>query len=121
MCGSSSIFSVEEYKTVVYLLLKSICKGEVKKDKVIPILVEVAALHPKMSTLMGDVFPLLDTETQLGRSEERERFIALARACNEFMGYVLLERLDLESLQDTGTVHNKKAFATKVIRTKTRI
>lgn len=67
------------------------------------------------------MFSVVDTETQLGRAEERERFSLLARACNEFLGFMLLERLDLESLQDAGAVSNKKMFSTKVIRTKTRI
>jgi len=70
---------------------------------------------------MGDVLSVVDTETQVARLEERERFTTLARACNDFLGFVYIERLDLESLQDTGAVVNKKTFSTKVIRTKTRI
>ncbi|ODM96311.1 THO complex subunit 2 [Orchesella cincta] len=55
------------------------------------------------------------------RASKGKRYTTLARACNDFLGFVYMERLDLENLQDTGAVNNKKAFSTKVIRTKTRI
>lgn len=119
--SSDSQTATEEFRTVIYSLVKAVVKGDLKKDKAVSYLAEAVNLHPKLGSIIGDVFAVLDTESQLGKAEDRERFTILAKSCADFMCFMFMERLDQESLQDCGVIPNKKVFSTKIIRTKTRL
>ncbi|XP_045492361.1 THO complex subunit 2 [Colias croceus] len=106
----------------IYDLLLCALKGYLKKDAVISVLREIAMLHADMPSILLDVVCVIDAETSLNvQSEERSVFCYLVRELESFMSDKLLkERLEIETLQDVGTLKNK-IFYTKFIKIKTKL
>lgn len=65
---------------------------------------------------------VLDAETSIEvQSEERAQFCYIVRELESFMSDKLLkERLEIDTLQDVGTLKNK-SFYTKFIKIKTKL
>ncbi|XP_064637610.1 THO complex subunit 2-like isoform X2 [Lineus longissimus] len=110
-------------KRLFYELCGSVVAGDMKVETVASVLQDVTACHKDVSSLLVDVFSLLDVEmTCLEDKEQIERFKALVSACLPFIPDVLLkERLDQETLESIGLIQSKSAFQTKYVKTKTRL
>lgn len=75
-----------------------------------------------MPSIILDVVCVLDAETSLNvQSDERGNFSYLVREIESFLSDKLLkERLEIDTLQDVGTLKNKN-FYTKFIKIKTKL
>ncbi|KAJ8878247.1 hypothetical protein PR048_018824, partial [Dryococelus australis] len=76
-----------------------------------------------MPSLILDVFSVIDAETSSaeGHSDDRNRFCSIAKECEKYLSEKLLkERLEIDTLQDCGTLKNK-GFYTKFIKVKTKL
>ncbi|XP_045763498.1 THO complex subunit 2 isoform X4 [Maniola jurtina] len=106
----------------IYDLLLCGLRGLLKKDSVISVLREIIVLHSDIPSILLDVVCVLDAETSLDvQSEERSNFCYLVRELESFISDKLLkERLEIDTLQDVGTLKNKN-FYTKFIKIKTKL
>ncbi|CAG2060894.1 unnamed protein product, partial [Timema podura] len=81
------------------------------------------SLHNDMPSIILDVISVIDAETSCseGNSEERTRFCFIVKETEKFLSDKLLkERLEIDTLQDVGTLKNKN-FYTKFIKVKTKL
>ncbi|XP_063823392.1 THO complex subunit 2 [Ostrinia nubilalis] len=106
----------------VYDLLLCGLRGNLKRDAVLAVLREICALHADIPSIVLDVICVLDAETCTDvQSEERTNFCYVVRELESFMSDKLLkERLEIDTLQDVGTLKNKN-FYTKFIKIKTKL
>ncbi|VVC89139.1 unnamed protein product [Leptidea sinapis] len=106
----------------LYDLLICGLKGYLKKDAVILVLREIIALHADIPSILLDVICVLDAETSLDvQNEERVNFCYVVRELEPLISDKLLkERLEIDTLQDVGTLKNKN-FYTKFIKVKTKL
>lgn len=79
-------------------------------------------LHADIPSVILDVVSVLDAETCSDvQSEERTNFCYIVRELEPFLSDKLLkERLEIDTLQDAGTLKNK-LFYTKFIKIKTKL
>lgn len=79
-------------------------------------------LHADIPSILLDVVCILDAETSLdSQTDERTNFCYLVRELESFISDKLLkERLEIDTLQDVGTLKNKN-FYTKFIKIKTKL
>lgn len=79
-------------------------------------------VHADIPSILLDVVCVLDSETSLDvQNEERSNFCYLVRELESFISDKLLkERLEIDTLQDVGTLKNKN-FYTKFIKIKTKL
>ncbi|XP_074649653.1 THO complex subunit 2-like isoform X2 [Tubulanus polymorphus] len=124
--GTESIWTATKEKSLKRCL-HEVCwqtiKGSLKQDLAVLALNEVSDLHPDVSSLLADVLSLIDVELLCNDDKsQREKFIALTRACMPTIPESLLkERLDTDTLEQVGLVQSKSAFQTKYVKTKTRL
>ncbi|XP_013185845.1 THO complex subunit 2 isoform X2 [Amyelois transitella] len=106
----------------VYDLLLCGLRGNLKKDVVLSTLREISSLHADIPSIILDVLCVLDAETCTDiQSDERSNFCHIVRELESFMSDKLLkERLEIDTLQDVGTLKNKN-FYTKFIKIKTKL
>ncbi|XP_063616072.1 THO complex subunit 2 [Cydia splendana] len=106
----------------IYDLLLCGLRGALKRDAVLSALQEICALHADIPSIVLDVVCVLDAETCLDiQSEERSNFCYIVRELESFISEKLLkERLEIDTLQDVGTLKNKN-FYTKFIKIKTKL
>ncbi|XP_052738245.1 THO complex subunit 2 isoform X1 [Bicyclus anynana] len=106
----------------IYDLLLCGLRGLLKKDSVVSVLKDLIVLHADIPSILLDVVCILDAETSLDvQSEERNNFCYLVRELESFISDKLLkERLEIDTLQDVGTLKNKN-FYTKFIKIKTKL
>ncbi|GBP63211.1 THO complex subunit 2 [Eumeta japonica] len=107
---------------IVYNLLLSGIRGLLRKDAVVCTLRDITILHSDIPSIILDVICILDAETcSDGQNEERTNFCYIVRETESFMSDKLLkERLEIDTLQDVGTLKNK-IFYTKFIKIKTKL
>ncbi|XP_012547253.2 THO complex subunit 2 isoform X1 [Bombyx mori] len=106
----------------VYDFLLCGLKGNLKKDTVLSFLREITNLHADVPSIILDIISILDAETSLDvQSDERAYFCYIVRELEPFISDKLLkERLEIDTLQDAGTLKNKN-FYTKFIKIKTKL
>ncbi|KAG7305730.1 hypothetical protein JYU34_009854 [Plutella xylostella] len=106
----------------IYDLLLSGLQGALKKDVVLTTLREITALHADIPSIILDVVCILDAETSVDvQTDERSNFCYIVRELEGFISEKLLkERLEIDTLQDVGTLKNKN-FYTKFIKIKTKL
>ncbi|XP_026748281.2 THO complex subunit 2 isoform X1 [Galleria mellonella] len=106
----------------VYDLLLCGLRGNLKKDVVLATLKEISMLHADIPSIILDVVCVFDAETCIDvQSDERTNFCYIVRELETFMSDKLLkERLEIDTLQDVGTLKNKN-FYTKFIKIKTKL
>ncbi|KAJ2950525.1 hypothetical protein O0L34_g8768 [Tuta absoluta] len=106
----------------IYDLLLSGLRGVLKRDAVLNVLKDITALHADIPSILLDVVCVLDAETCTDiQSEERSNFCHIVRELESFLCDKLLkERLEIDTLQDVGTLKNKN-FYTKFIKIKTKL
>lgn len=79
-------------------------------------------LHADIPSIVLDIICILDAETCTDvQSDERVNFCYIVRELESFISDKLLkERLEIDTLQDVGTLKNKN-FYTKFIKIKTKL
>ncbi|XP_022086856.1 THO complex subunit 2-like isoform X2 [Acanthaster planci] len=87
-------------------------------------------MHAGVSSLLADIFSIVDIETtsqeckpetETGAKSERENFVELLRKCVSFVtGPVLKERMEYETLGEIKVI-TKDAFKQKYVRLKTKL
>merc|ERR1711915_741572 len=102
----------------LYEILAAFVKGHLKKEHARPFLAEIINLHPDMASQLVEVAILLDLEnsTADGMGKSREPLMSLLKSIDS--DKLLKERLDIETLGESGVVKNKKAFHTRQIKVK---
>ncbi|XP_022828903.1 THO complex subunit 2 isoform X1 [Spodoptera litura] len=106
----------------MYDLLLCGLRGNLKKEAVLSVLRDITVLHADIPSVILDVVSVLDAETCSDvQSEERTNFCYIVRELESFLSDKLLkERLEIDTLQDAGTLKNK-LFYTKFIKIKTKL
>ncbi|XP_013134643.1 PREDICTED: THO complex subunit 2 [Papilio polytes] len=106
----------------IYDVLLCGLRGNLKKDAVVAILHDITTLHADIPSIILDVTCILDAETCTDvQSEDRTNFCYIVRELESFISDKLLkERLEIDTLQDVGTLKNKN-FYTKFIKIKTKL
>jgi len=104
-------------------MVTEVCKGTIKKERVLGILNDLAVSEFHAATIIADVIAAIDHECSgpFCPVRFRENFCALSKLCCNFLGYVLMERVDIDHLHDNGVVANRKVFSTRFIRIKTKL
>lgn len=82
-------------------------------------------MHADLPSVILDIIGIIDAETSSGLSdnsqEDRAAFCHIVKEVDKFLSEKLLkERLEIDTLQDVGTVKNK-IFYTKFIKVKTKL
>lgn len=123
----------------LYELLSRGIRGTLKRDTVLATLSELVNMHADMPSIILDVIGVMDAETANAISgagggaadtggggtgaaqEERAAFCQIVKETEKFLSEKLLkERLEIDTLQDVGTVKNR-IFYTKFIKVKTKL
>ncbi|KAL6430976.1 hypothetical protein ACFW04_007029 [Cataglyphis niger] len=107
-----------EWKRGLYELISNGIHGNVKKDSVVQTLGELMNFDGAIPSAIVDIFTLIDAEAH---NEERNNFYYIVKESEKFLtDRILKERLEIETLQDVGTLKNKN-FQTKFIKVKTKL
>ncbi|XP_024887298.1 THO complex subunit 2 isoform X7 [Temnothorax curvispinosus] len=107
-----------EWRRGIYELISNGIHGNVKKDSVVQTLGELSSFDGSVPSAIVDIFTLIDAEAH---NEERNNFYYIVKECEKFLtDRILKERLEIETLQDVGTLKNKN-FQTKFIKVKTKL
>lgn len=83
-------------------------------------------MHDDLPSLLLDIIGIVDAETSNGLNdnssqEDRTAFCQIVKDVEKFIPEKLLkERLEIDTLQDVGTIKNK-IFYTKFIKVKTKL
>ncbi|XP_011145533.1 THO complex subunit 2 isoform X2 [Harpegnathos saltator] len=110
--------NTSEWRRGLYELLSNGIHGNIKKDSVTQTLGELTNLDGAIPSVIVDLLTLFDAEVQ---NEERNNFYYFVKECEKFLtDRILKERLEIETLQDVGTLKNKN-FQTKFIKVKTKL
>ncbi|XP_055386448.1 THO complex subunit 2 [Condylostylus longicornis] len=109
----------------IYELVWQCLLGRLKKEAVLNALSEISHYHWDIPTIILDVINIVDAETSIvgtdGYQDERAIFCEITKDIDSFMSEKLLkERLEIDTLQDSGTV-KPKVFYTKFIKIKTKL
>nr|CAD7573602.1 unnamed protein product [Timema californicum] len=112
-----------ELARAIYELIWHGVKGPLRREATATTIGELVSLHTDMPSIILDVISVIDAETSCseGNSEERTRFCFIVKETEKFLSDKLLkERLEIDTLQDVGTLKNKN-FYTKFIKVKTKL
>lgn len=82
-------------------------------------------MHADLPSVILDIIGIIDAETSPGQSDtntdERNSFCQIVKEVEKLVSEKLLkERLEIDTLQDVGTIKNKM-FYTKFIKVKTKL
>lgn len=82
-------------------------------------------MHADLPAIILDIVGIIDAETSSGLTEnlqeDRAAFCMIVKEVEKFLSEKLLkERLEIDTLQDVGTIKNKN-FYTKFIKVKTKL
>ncbi|XP_001606603.2 THO complex subunit 2 isoform X1 [Nasonia vitripennis] len=107
-----------EWRRGLYELILNGIHGAVKRDGVVTTLGELVAIDGAIPSAVVDLFTLIDAEVQ---GENRSNFYYIVKESEKFLtDRILKERLDIDTLQDVGTLKNLN-FQTKFIKVKTKL
>lgn len=106
----------------IYQLVAAAIKRQLKLEAAVNLLADLVFTHHDMPSLVLDVFGILDAETSIsGDTDERNVFCSLVKEAEGFLSENLLkERMEIDTLQDVGTVKNR-TFYTRFIKVKTKL
>lgn len=124
--NESPLFCKEDKKGLIfraiYDLLALGIRGQIKKETVISTLHDISSIHNDLPSIILDIIGIIDAETfgDIG-TEMRTIFCQIVKEIEKFLSEKLLkERLEIDTLQDVGTIKNKN-FYTKFIKVKTKL
>lgn len=83
-------------------------------------------LHVDLPALIVDIINVIDAETSNGLSEnsqeDRTAFCSIVKETEKFLSSKLLkERLEIDTLEEVGTIDKHRTFYTKFIKVKTKL
>uniref|UniRef100_W5NBA9 THO complex subunit 2 n=1 Tax=Lepisosteus oculatus TaxID=7918 RepID=W5NBA9_LEPOC len=107
----------------LYELSWHVIRGNLKLDLAASVLGDIMELREDMSSILADVFCILDIETGcLEEKNKRDHFTQLVGACLYFVSdAVLKERLDPETLESLGLIKQAQQFNQKIVKIKTKL
>lgn len=113
----------EEVKQLIHSLLAKALTSHLSRDQTVQVLGELAISHIELANLIPDVLWLVDIETSTGgKKEERARFLDIMKEVEQFLSEATLkERLEIDTLGDTGIVKHPKKFFSAFVKLKTKI
>ncbi|XP_059482003.1 THO complex subunit 2 isoform X2 [Neocloeon triangulifer] len=96
--------------------------GTLRRESISSTIGEILASNPAAAGVITDVLNVVDIETACeGDSAKRDKFYAITRDAEQHLNEKLMkERLEIETLQEVGTVKNK-SFYTRFIKVKTKL
>ncbi|XP_043113562.1 THO complex subunit 2 isoform X6 [Puntigrus tetrazona] len=114
---------VKDLQTALYELCWHVIQGNLKVDVAASLLADVMELRDDMSSILADVFCILDIETGcLEEKHKREHFTQLVGACLICVpDGMLKERLDPETLESLGLIKQAQQFNQKIVKIKTKL
>ncbi|XP_072302484.1 THO complex subunit 2 isoform X2 [Eucyclogobius newberryi] len=114
---------IKDIQAALYEICSQVVQGNLKVDLVVTVLGEVMELRDDMSSILADVFSILDLETSaLEEKNKREHYTQLAVACLMFVPEIILkERLDPETLESLGLIKQAHQFNQKIVKIKTKL
>ncbi|XP_048461252.1 THO complex subunit 2-like [Rhincodon typus] len=113
----------KDIQQVLYELAWHVIKGNLKQEQAASALSDVMELRDDMSSILADVFCVLDIETScMEEKSKRDHFTQLVLACLYLVSdTVLKERLDPETLESLGLVKQSQQFNQKSVKIKTKL
>ncbi|XP_033875771.2 THO complex subunit 2-like isoform X3 [Acipenser ruthenus] len=113
----------DDIQAALYELAWQVIKGNLKLDQAASVLNDVMEFREDMSSILADVFCILDIETGcLEEKNKREHFTQLVGACLVLVpDTVLKERLDPETLESLGLIKQAQQFNQKIVKIKTKL
>ncbi|KPP70892.1 THO complex subunit 2-like [Scleropages formosus] len=107
----------------LYDLSSHVLRGTLKLELATGALADVMEMREDMSSILADVFSVLDIETScLEEKNKRDHFTQLVGACMFFVPDVVLkERLDPETLETLGLIKQAQQFNQKIVKIKTKL
>ncbi|CAB4067489.1 THOC2 [Lepeophtheirus salmonis] len=121
--GEKEIYSlknVENLKRLIYELIWKYLKGTLKRDQVLNAFSEMIGYHKEVASLICDILGVVDLETN--QREERDRYDGLLHDAERYLSEgILKERLEIETLGESGILKNSKKFFSTVIKLKTKL
>ncbi|XP_039622242.1 THO complex subunit 2 [Polypterus senegalus] len=115
--------ALRDIQAAFYELTWHCIKGNLKLEQVAAVLTDVMELREDMSSVLADVFCILDIETScLEEKNKRDHFTQLVGACLCLVSdTVLKERLDPETLESLGLIKQAQQFNQKIVKIKTKL
>ncbi|XP_041075794.1 THO complex subunit 2-like [Polyodon spathula] len=115
--------TLRDIQSALYELAWQVIKGNLKLDQAASVLNDVMEFREDMSSILADVFCILDIETGcLEEKNKREHFTQLVGACLFLVSdTVLKERLDPETLESLGLIKQAQQFNQKIVKIKTKL
>ncbi|XP_055499527.1 THO complex subunit 2 isoform X3 [Leucoraja erinacea] len=113
----------KDIQQAVYELAWHVIKGNLRQEQAASVLSDVMDLRDDMSSILADVFCVLDIETScMEEKNKRDLFTQLVLACLCLVSdTVLKERLDPETLESLGLVKQSQQFNQKSVKIKTKL
>ncbi|XP_042196497.1 THO complex subunit 2 isoform X1 [Callorhinchus milii] len=112
-----------DIQQALYELAWHVIKGNLRQEQAASVLNDVMELRDDMSSVLADVFCVLDIETScIEEKSKRDHFTQLVLACLCLVSEtVLKERLDPETLESLGLVKQSQQFNQKSVKIKTKL
>ncbi|XP_061818177.1 THO complex subunit 2 isoform X1 [Nerophis lumbriciformis] len=113
----------KEIQTALYEVCWQVVQGNLKLDLIVNVLGEMMELRDDMTSILADVFSILDVETvALEDKHKRDQYIQLVGACLVCVPETILkERLDPETLESLGLIKQAHQFNQKIVKIKTKL
>ncbi|XP_070553830.1 THO complex subunit 2-like isoform X2 [Ptychodera flava] len=120
------MITAKDIKRALYELCWHVVNGSLKQEHAVSALAEVADLRSDMTSLLTDVFNVIDIETSSNddkaEKQQRDRFLQLLNVCMHFLPESLVkERFDLETLESVGLIQSQKQFNQRYVKLKTKL
>ncbi|KAM8835686.1 THO complex subunit 2 isoform 1-T1 [Synchiropus picturatus] len=114
---------IKDIQAALYELCWQVVLGNLKVDHVTNVLGEVMEFRDDMTSILADVFSILDLETSvLEEKNKRDHYTKLVGACLFCVPEAILkERLDPETLESLGIIKQAHQFNQKIVKIKTKL
>ncbi|TWW74883.1 THO complex subunit 2 [Takifugu flavidus] len=114
---------IRDIQTALYELCWQVVQGNLKLDLATSVLGDMMELRDDMSSILADVFCILDIETSaLEEKNRRDHYTQLVGACLVCVPEAILkERLDPETLESLGLIKQAHQFNQKIVKIKTKL
>uniref|UniRef100_A0A3Q3KHK3 THO complex subunit 2 n=1 Tax=Monopterus albus TaxID=43700 RepID=A0A3Q3KHK3_MONAL len=117
------LFTPVDIQAAFYEICWQVVQGNLKSDLVVSVLADTMELREDMTSILADVFSVLDLETgALEDKNKRDHYTQLVGACLFFVPEAILkERLDPETLESLGLIKQAHQFNQKIVKIKTKL
>ncbi|CAB3360322.1 Hypothetical predicted protein [Cloeon dipterum] len=114
--------NLNQFGKAIWELISRGLDGTLRRESIVSTIGEIVASNIAAAGVIADILNVVDIETACeGDSSKRDKFCSITRDVEQHLNEKLLkERLEIDTLQDVGTVRNK-SFYTKFIKVKTKL